>query len=373
MANDQLIVVAGGGGFIGGHLAADLLRQGYRVRAVDIKPLDQWWQRHDEAENLQLDLRLHEACDTALEGADLVYNLACNMGGMGFITTHRAECMLSVLVNTHLLQAAKKHNIQRYFFSSSACAYNTAMQQESNAKPLKEEDAYPANPEDGYGWEKLFSERMCRHFMEDFGIQTRVARYHPIYGPFGTWEGGREKAPAAMCRKIIEARHSGKHEIEIWGDGTQSRTFLYVDDCLRGTQMLMHSDLASPANIGATELVTINQMVDMVEEIAGIKVRRRYIDGPRGVQGRNSDNSLIERHTGWQPSIPLREGLERTYTWIYDRFMAMQPRRPAIIPAMAGVSGGMMPGREEEGRLRPRGVESADETRTAPVERKTSV
>jgi GDP-D-mannose 3', 5'-epimerase len=356
----ELYVVTGAGGFIGGHLVADLLRQGRRVRAVDIKPYDEWWQRFPEAHNLRLDLRLREACDQALSGAAIVYNLACNMGGMGFITTHRAECMLSVLVNTHLLLAARKHGVRRYFFSSSACAYNVDKQQETQAAPLSEEDAYPANPEDGYGWEKLFSERMCRHFLEDFGLQTRVARYHPIYGPQGTWDGGREKAPAAMCRKVIEAKVSGKHEIEVWGDGTQSRTFLYVDDCVGATQLLMNSELSAPANIGSTELVTINELVEMVEEIAGIKVRRVYNPGgPRGVQGRNSDNARIERHTGWKPAVSLREGLERTYAWIHDQYMASRPRRPSLAPLEAR---GGAPGREYEPQVR---VRQGEET-TAP-------
>jgi GDP-D-mannose 3', 5'-epimerase len=361
----ELYVVAGAGGFIGGHLVADLLRQGRRVRAVDIKPYDDWWQRSPQAENLRLDLRLRDACDQALDGASIVYNLACNMGGMGFITTHRAECMLSVLVNTHLLLAARKHSVRRYFFSSSACAYNIDKQQESEAAPLSEEDAYPANPEDGYGWEKLFSERMCRHFLEDFSVQTRVARYHPIYGTHGTWQGGREKAPAAMCRKIIHAKATGHHQIEIWGDGSQSRTFLYVDDCLRATQMLMNSDLTTPANIGATELVTIDQLVDIVEDIAEIKVRRLYNPhAPRGVQGRNSDNSLIERHTGWRPSISLREGLERTYAWIHDQYHAAA-RRPLFVPA-ASENGHSIPGRDDEEHVRGTVLHRAGDDASGP-------
>jgi len=270
-----------------------------------------------------LDLSDMANCEKAVKGASLVYNLACNMGGMGFITTNRGLCMLSVLINTHLLMAGRKLGVQRHFFSSSACVYRSDKQLDSNAPPLVEADAYPASPEDGYGWEKLFSERLCRHFREDFGIETRVGRFHPIYGPQGTWEGGREKAPAAICRKVIDAVHRSTGEIEIWGDGEQSRTFLYVDDAVSGIQALMNSDLALPANIGSTELVTINQLADMAEGIAGVKLRRVYQpDAPRGVTGRNCDNTLITSRTGWTPSIALRDGLEQNYRWIYDQYMA---------------------------------------------------
>ena len=318
------IVVAGAGGFIGGHLVADLLRQGHRrVRAVDVKPYDEWFQRHPGAENLRLDLNDKAACERAVKGAATVYNLACNMGGMGFITTNRGLCMLSVLINTHLLMASRKSGVDRYFFSSSACVYNADKQRSSDARPLVEADAYPAQPEDGYGWEKLFSERMCRHFREDFGLETRIGRFHPIYGPHGAWEGGREKAPAAMCRKVIHAVHTGSGEMEIWGDGTQSRTFLYVDDCLRALQILTRSDLAEPANIGSTELVTIDQLADIAQDIAGVRLRKVYNpSAPRGVTGRNSDNTLLTTHTGWTPSIGLRDGLERSYRWIFDEYMA---------------------------------------------------
>jgi nucleoside-diphosphate-sugar epimerase len=326
----DLVVVAGGGGFIGGHLVADLLRQGYRkIRAVDLKPLDQWWQLFPEVDNRQLDLRRKEDCDAALEGACEVYNLAADMGGMGFIENNKALCMLSVLINTHLLQAALAQRVQRYFYASSACVYAADKQKSEAVLPLKEEDAYPAMPEDGYGWEKLFSERMCRHFREDFGLATRTARYHNVYGPHGSWEGGREKAPAAICRKVIEAKLSGRHEIEIWGDGRQTRSFMYIDDCLKGTQAILHSDILEPINLGSDELVSINGLVDIVEGIAGIKLKRKYnLNAPKGVNGRNSDNTRIKALLGWAPGTKLREGLEKTYTWIYDQ---VESRRACLV------------------------------------------
>src|SRR5438105_4592313 len=270
-------VVTGGGGFIAGHLVRALVEEGVEVRAVDIKPLEQWHQISPQAENVILDLRLAAACDQACEGAAAVYNLAADMGGMGFIEANKARCMLSVLINTHLLQAALGHGVERYFFSSSACVYAADRQSTPDIAPLKESDAYPADPEDGYGWEKLFSERMCRHFTEDFGLATRVARYHNVYGPHGTWTGGREKAPAAICRKIAEAALSGDHEIAIWGDGEQTRSFMYIDDCLYGIDKIMDSDIEEPINLGSSELVTINQLVDVIEEIAGAELARRYV------------------------------------------------------------------------------------------------
>src|SRR4051812_25577150 len=276
MSSDK-VIVCGAGGFIGGHLVAELLRKGHRdIRAVDVKPFNEWYQHFPQVENLQLDLQEKEACEKSLRGASTVYNLAADMGGMGFIELNKALCMLTVLINTHLLMAARKHGVERFFFSSSACVYNADKQRDENVTALKEEDAYPALPEDGYGWEKLFSERMCRHFREDFGIATRVARYHNVYGPHGTYDGGREKAPAAVCRKVIAAKLSGKHEIEIWGNGQQTRSFMYIDDCLKGTQMLLNSDFIEPINIGSSELVSINQLVDLAEEIAGIKLKRDY-------------------------------------------------------------------------------------------------
>ncbi len=317
MSAHDLVLVAGAGGFIGGHLVGSLRSHGARVRAVDVKPLDQWHQCFDDVENLELDLRSLDACRSAAAGAGEIYNLASDMGGMGFIETHKADCMLSVLINTHMLVAARDAGCRRYFYSSSACVYAADKQTESAVTPLKESDAYPAMPEDGYGWEKLFGERMCRHFFEDFGLETRVARYHNVYGPLGTYDGGREKAPAAVCRKVIAAELSGSGEIEIWGDGEQTRSFMYIDDCLYGTVALMRSGLREPVNIGSDELVTINQLVDIVEEIAGVKLARRYkLDAPKGVRGRSSDNTFIKERLGWAPSIRLRDGMERTYRWI---------------------------------------------------------
>ena len=325
MSNDW-IVVTGGGGFIGGHLVADLLEAGHRVRSVDVKPLDEWYQVHSEADNLCLDLRLGDACHQALAGARDVYNLSADMGGMGFIENNKALCMLSVLINTHLLMAAREHGVERYFFSSSACVYAEDKQREADIPALKEADAYPAMPEDGYGWEKLFSERMCRHFREDFGLYTRVARYHNVYGPHGTWTGGREKAPAAISRKVAEAKLSGNHEIEIWGDGEQTRSFMYIDDCVYGTKAIMDSDILEAINLGSSEMVTINQLVDIVEDIAGIQLERRYdLSAPKGVRGRNSDNTMILDRLGWEPSTPLREGMEKTYRWVFDQVSALAP------------------------------------------------
>jgi GDP-D-mannose 3', 5'-epimerase len=323
----DVVVIAGAGGFIGGHLVGHLLNQGYsKIRAVDLKPLDQWWQLFPEVDSWQSDLKLKEHCEAALEGAAEVYNLAADMGGMGFIENNKALCMLSVLINTHLLQAAQLHGVERYFYSSSACVYAADKQKSEKVTALKEEDAYPAMPEDGYGWEKLFSERMCRHFREDTGLATRVARYHNVYGPNGTWDGGREKAPAAICRKVIQAKASGQHEIEIWGNGKQTRSFMFIDDCIKGTVDIMRSDILEPINLGSDELVTINGLVDIVEGIAGIKLRRKYnLNAPKGVNGRNSDNTRIKRLLGWAPSIRLRDGLERTYAWIYDQIEAKRP------------------------------------------------
>ena len=317
------VLVCGAGGFIGGHLVTKLFEQGAAsVRAVDVKPLEDWYQIHPQAENLILDLQLRESCFKATEGMDAVFQLAADMGGMGFIENNRALCMLSVLISTHMLLAAKENHVKRLFYSSSACVYNGSKQTDYDVIPLKEEDAYPAMPEDGYGWEKLFTERMCRHFTEDFGIETRVARFHNVYGPEGTWAGGREKAPAAISRKVLEAKHSGKHEIEIWGDGHQTRSFMYIDDCTKGILDIFHSDILEPINLGSSELVTINQLVDIAEEIAGIKLERRYkLDAPKGVNGRNSDNALIEKYLGWEPSIRLRDGMAKTMTWIEGQML----------------------------------------------------
>ncbi|HTD54846.1 MAG TPA: NAD-dependent epimerase/dehydratase family protein [Silvibacterium sp.] len=320
----EKVVVCGAGGFIGGHLVQSLLANGVHVvRAVDVKPLDEWYQLSDDVENLSLDLKDKQNCLRAAKGVAAVFQLAADMGGMGFIENNKALCMLSVLTNTHMLMAALEQGAGRFFYSSSACVYNGEKQATPDVRPLKEEDAYPALPEDGYGWEKLFSERMCRHFEEDFGLETRVARYHNVYGPHGTWTGGREKAPAAVCRKVIEAKHTGSDEIEIWGDGKQTRSFMYIDDCTYGTQAIMESDIREPINLGSSELVTINQLVDIVEEIAGVRLKRRYkLDAPRGVNGRNSDNTLIRNYLGWEPSIRLKDGLARTYEWIENQYLA---------------------------------------------------
>ncbi len=318
----KVTVVAGGGGFIGGHLVAALRAQGHRVRSVDIKPLAEWYQVFDDVENVVADLKLKAAARAACEGAGAVYQLAADMGGMGFIEHNKALCMLSVLTNTHMLQGALEAGVERFFYSSSACVYNAEKQKDAAVVALREEDAYPAMAEDGYGWEKLFSERMCRHFREDFQLATRVARYHNVYGPHGTWDGGREKAPAAICRKVIHAKRSGTHEIEIWGDGLQTRSFMYIDDCIKGTQAILHSDILDPINLGSNELVTINQLVDIAEAIAGITLTRRYnLSAPKGVNGRNSDNTRIQAALGWEPSIRLRDGMERTYRWIHDEYV----------------------------------------------------
>lgn len=317
-----VVVVGGGGGFIGGHLVAALRAQGQTVRSVDIKPLSQWYQTFDDVENIVADLKLLEESRRACAGAAVVYQLAADMGGMGFIEHNKALCMLSVLTNTHMLQAAREANVGRFFYSSSACVYAADKQTDPNLTALREEDAYPAMPEDGYGWEKLFSERMCRHFREDYGLPTRIARYHNVYGPNGTWDGGREKAPAAMCRKVLDAIHTGSGEIEIWGDGHQTRSFMYIDDCIKGTLALTDSDIAEPLNVGSSELVTINQLADIAESFGGVKLKRRYnLSAPKGVNGRNSDNTRILAKLGWEPSIRLRDGMERTYRWIEGEYL----------------------------------------------------
>jgi GDP-D-mannose 3', 5'-epimerase len=323
----QVAVIAGGGGFIGGHLARFFLDRGFHVRCADIKPLDEWYQVHRKAENFagpaKGDCRDFRICRTLCKGAGEVYQLAADMGGMGFIENNKALCMLSVLTNTHMIMAAQEAGVDRFFYSSSACVYNADKQKDPNITALKEADAYPGLPEDGYGWEKLFSERMCRHFREDFGLNARVARFHNVYGPNGTWEGGREKAPAAICRKVIAAVVSGKHDIEIWGDGTQTRSFMYIDDCLKGIHAITHSSILEPINLGSSELVSINQLVDIAEDIAGIKLNRHYkLDAPRGVAGRNSDNAKIRSYLNWEPDTRLRDGMEKTYRWIYEEFTA---------------------------------------------------
>jgi len=317
------IVIAGAGGFIGGHLVRDMISKGHKVRAVDIKPLNEWYQIQNEADNLVLDLRLRENCYRAVNGYNEVFNLAADMGGMGFIEKNKAACMISVLINTHLLIASRDCGIDRFFYASSACVYNGEKQTDPDNPGLKESDAYPALAEDGYGWEKLFSERMCRHFMEDFGLTARIARFHNVYGPCGTWDGGREKAPAAICRKVIEAGITGNKEIMIWGDGLQTRSFMFIEDCIKGINDIMYSNINEPINLGSSEMVSINQLVDIVEDIAGYKLERKYdLSAPKGVRGRNSDNTLIRKYLGWEPSIPLRTGMKKTYDWIREQMLA---------------------------------------------------
>jgi len=312
-------LVVGSGGFIGGHLVNRLLKEGNQVRAVDIKPLDLWFQQFNKSENFSLDMKILDNCKQMTKNMDYVLNLACNMGGIGFIENNKAECMLSVLINTNLLQASLINSVRKYFFSSSACAYNTLLQSDPNINGLKEQDAYPAMPEDGYGWEKLFSERMCRHFYEDFGLETRVARFHNIYGPQGTFDGGREKAPAALCRKVLEAKMNYISEIDVWGDGNQTRSFLYIDDCIDAILKLFNSNYVDPINIGSEEKVSINELIDIIEEIAEVKLKRNFqLDKPKGVNGRSSDNTLIREVLKWDYNFSLREGILKTYNWIKE-------------------------------------------------------
>ncbi|MDC0446035.1 NAD-dependent epimerase/dehydratase family protein [Candidatus Pelagibacter sp.] len=315
----EKILITGAGGFIGGHLVKELLNRGYKIRAVDIKKKEDWYQIFEDSENFILDMADRKNCYKMTEGVDHVINMACNMGGMGFIENNKALCMLSVLVNTHLLMACKEFKIKKYFFSSSACAYNKDLQNDATIQGLKESDAYPANPEDGYGWEKLFSERMCRHFLEDYGLDVKVARYHNIYGPSGTYDGGREKAPAALCRKIIYSIINNEDLIDVWGDGNQTRSFLYIDDCVDATLKLFDSSFHGPINIGSEEKVSINDMIDKIEIISDKKVKKNYqLDKPKGVRGRNSDNTLIRKQLNWEPKFTLYQGLEKTYKWIYS-------------------------------------------------------
>jgi len=320
MEKTEKILVTGAGGFIGGWLIRNLLSQGFKhIRAVDVKPSSEWHQKYNEVENLVLDLQNPINTLSASRKIDVVYNLAADMGGMGFIEKNKALCMMSVLINTNLLEASRLNGVNKYFFASSACVYNQSYQLDVESPGLKESDAYPADPEDGYGWEKLFSERMCRHFGEDFGLRVRIARFHNVYGPLGTFEGGREKAPAAICRKVAEAVIRGSDEIQIWGDGEQTRSFTYINDTILGVQKLMDSSYSSPINLGSSQMVSINQLVNIVANIANIKLKRKYIlDAPKGVRGRNSENTLIKEVLGWEPEITLEFGLEQTYKWIYD-------------------------------------------------------
>ena len=315
------ILICGAGGFIGGHLASKFLNdKNIELICADIKPLEYWFQKFENSKNFCLDLKDYNNALKVTKGVDYVFNFACNMGGMGFIENNKAECMLSVLVNTNLLSASVKNDCKKFFFSSSACVYNASKQKDTFVEGLKEEDAYPADPEDGYGWEKLFSERMCRHFTEDFGLETRVVRYHNIYGPLGTFDGGREKAPAALCRKIINAKKNNKKIIDVWGDGEQTRSFLFIDDCIKGTLEVFNSKEKEVFNIGSEEQVSINQMIEIIEDIANYSVEKNYqLDKPKGVRGRSSDNSLVNKKIGWKPTLTLKEGLTKTYTWIENQ------------------------------------------------------
>lgn len=319
------ILVAGAGGFIGGHLVKALRDQpGTSIVAVDIKPTEEWFQIFPDVESKRADLSLLQDTREVMKDVDVVYNLAADMGGMGFIENNKALCMMSVLINTHLLQAAREFGAQKYFFASSACVYAAHKQSSPDLPALKESDAYPAMPEDGYGWEKLFSERMCRHFREDFGLDTRVVRFHNVYGPHGTFDGGREKAPAALCRKVAEAKVGGGNEIEIWGSGEQTRSFTFIDDCIRGIEKLMSlPELVEPVNLGSSQKVTINQMLGIIESIAGVRLTRKYLlNAPQGVQGRSSDNTKIRELVGWEPDTPLEKGLVSTYGWIEQKIEA---------------------------------------------------
>jgi len=331
---DALIVVGGAGGFIAGSLVRYLHERGFtRIRAIDKKPLSQWYQRTPGVESLCLDLSIEENCRRACEGATEVYNLAADMGGMGFIERFRVECLRSILINTHMIEAAYRAGAERYFFSSSACVYNTGLQQDPNVRALKESDVYPAMAERGYGWEKLMSEMFCQEYWHERGLKTFIARFHNVYGPFGTWDGGREKAPAAICRKVIQAKHEKTGTIEIWGDGTQTRSFMYVDDCVRGIEMITHCErlIATPINLGSSELVSVNQLVDLAEQFAGVKLQRQYkLDAPRGVAGRNSDNTMILDVLGWEPSTPFHDGLAKTYAWIEEQYLARKAGKRVV-------------------------------------------
>jgi GDP-D-mannose 3', 5'-epimerase len=330
----DLIVVTGAGGFIGGNFVRYLRDTGHaRIRAIDKKPVADWYVRLPDAENLCLDVSIEENCHTACRGAVEVYNLAADMGGMGFIERFRIECLRSILINTHMIEAAYRAGAQRYFFSSSACVYNTLLQQDPDVRALKESDAYPAMAERGYGWEKLMSEMFCQEYWHERGMKTFIARFHNVYGPYGTWDGGREKAPAAICRKVIEALDTGTGRINIWGDGHQTRSFMYIDDCLKGIDMITHCDqlIATPINLGSHELVSINELVSKIEKIAGVTLERTYdLDAPKGVAGRNSDNTFIEDMLRWQPDTSLDHGLAITYDWIKEQYDARKQGKKVV-------------------------------------------
>jgi GDP-D-mannose 3', 5'-epimerase len=332
---DDLLVVAGAGGFIAGALVRYFHDKGFRrIRAIDKKPLPDWYQVTPGVESLCLDLSYRDNCARACEGAVEVYNLAADMGGMGFIERYRVECLRSVLINTHMTEAAYRAGADRYFFSSSACAYNIDLQQDMECRALKESDAYPANAERGYGWEKLFSEIVCQEYWAERGLKTAIARFHNVYGPYGTWDGGREKAPAALSRKVIQAKDNGTMSIEIWGEGTRTRSFMFIDDCLEGIDMIMHCDelIATPINLGSSELVSVNGLLDIIEKIAGYKVKRTYDpEAPKGVGGRNSDNTMIKAVLGWEPSTPLRAGMAKTFPWIEEQYFLRKAGQRVVV------------------------------------------
>ena len=334
LKKDYIIVITGGGGFIGGNLAKYFYDQGFtRIRAVDKKPVCNWYLRIPDAENLCLDCSNEENCNRVCEDAMEVYNLAADMGGMGFIERFRVECLRSILINTHLIEGAYRAGVERYFFSSSTCAYSTLLQQDSNVRALKESDAYPAMAERGYGWEKLISEMFCQEYWAERGLKTFIARFHNVYGPHGTWDGGREKAPAAICRKVIEAMDTGDNRISVWGDGHQTRSFMYIDDCVRGVDMIMHCDelVGTPINLGSSELVLIDELVSKVERIAGVNLKREYdLSAPRGVAGRNSDNTFIKRVLKWEPNTTLDVGLRHTYDWIKEQYYDRKQGRRTV-------------------------------------------
>lgn len=321
MGEQTRVLVTGAGGFIGSHLVTFLKEKGYWVRGVDIKLPE--FAESDADDFLQLDLRRWENCLTSTEGIDEVYALAADMGGMGFISAHHAQILYNnSLINLHTLEAAREHGVKRYLYTSSACIYPEHLQESVNVIPLKEEDAYPAYPQDAYGWEKLVSERLCMHYREDYGIETRTVRFHNIFGEKGTWDGGREKAPAAMCRKIAIAKLTGEPAIDIWGDGEQTRSFCYITDCVEGIYRLMRSDFHEPLNLGQDRMVSINELADMVAKIAGYEIDKQHIDGPQGVRGRNSDNTKLREVLGWEPEVSLEEGLAVTYNWIEQQVIA---------------------------------------------------
>ncbi len=339
MASQVRVLVTGAGGFIGHHLVTYLRTLGYWVRGVDLKRPE--FSATDADEFELLDLRRWDSCLQALRGIDEVYALAADMGGMGFISSHHAEILRNnSLINIHTLDAARIQGVRRYLYTSSACVYPEFLQSDSKVAGLKEEDAYPAQPQDAYGWEKLVTERLCLHYREDYGVETRIVRFHNIFGPFGTWEGGREKAPAALCRKIALAKLTGNPEIEIWGDGEQTRSFCYIDDCVKGIYKLMRSEHHDPLNLGQDRLVTINQLADMVAEIAGVRITKKHVEGPQGVRGRNSDNGRLRQVLNWEPEISLEMGLARTYEWIESQVRAkLLVREAATGVAVPGVRG----------------------------------